>query len=76
MLILSRKLSEQIVIGDVIVVTIVSIRGGNVRLGIEAPPNVSVDRKEIYEARRRQSGQKAQVTGKKAGPSDSETGSA
>ena len=57
MLILSRKLSEQIVIGDGIVVTVVAIRGGNVRLGIDAPENISVHRKEVYEALRRQSRQ-------------------
>jgi carbon storage regulator len=50
MLILARKRNEQIVIGDDIVVTVVAIRGGNVRLGIEAPGSVSVHRKEVYEA--------------------------
>ena len=50
MLILSRKRSEQIVIGDGIVITVVAIRGGNVRLGIEAPPNVAVHREEIHHA--------------------------
>jgi carbon storage regulator len=50
MLILARKRNEQIVIGDDIVLTVVAIRGGNVRLGIEAPSNVTVHRKEVYEA--------------------------
>ncbi len=50
MLVLSRKLSEKIVIGDNIVVTVVELAGGKVRLGIEAPRDVSVHRKEIYEA--------------------------
>ena len=50
MLILSRKCNEQIVIGENVVVTVVSIRGGNVRLGIEAPTNVTVHREEIYRA--------------------------
>ena len=49
MLILSRKLNEQIVIGDQIVVTVVAIRGGNARLGIEAPENVPVHRQEVYD---------------------------
>ncbi|MHC4399108.1 MAG: carbon storage regulator CsrA [Planctomycetota bacterium] len=57
MLILSRKLNEQIVIGDGIVVTVVGIRGGNVRLGIEAPTHIPVHRKEIYEALRKQARQ-------------------
>jgi carbon storage regulator len=50
MLILSRKRNEQIVIGDGIVITVVSVRGGKVRLGIEAPERVTVHRREIYEA--------------------------
>ena len=48
MLVLSRKRDEQIVIGQDIVVTIVEIRGDKVRLGIEAPPHVSVHRQEVY----------------------------
>jgi carbon storage regulator len=47
MLVLSRKESERILIGDNIWVTIVEIRGDKVRLGIEAPANVVVDREEI-----------------------------
>ncbi|MFH0851216.1 MAG: carbon storage regulator CsrA [Candidatus Peregrinibacteria bacterium] len=50
MLILSRKCNEQIVIGDNIVITIVAIRGGNVRLGIDAPPDVTVHREEVHRA--------------------------
>jgi carbon storage regulator len=50
MLILSRKCNEQIVIGDNIVVTVVAIRGGNVRLGIQAPTSVAVHREEIHRA--------------------------
>jgi len=66
MLILSRKLNEQIMIGDQIVITVVAIRGGNVRLGIEAPNDVPVHRQEIYEALRREEG-KAQALGGKGG---------
>lgn len=50
MLVLSRKCNEQIVIGDDIVVTVVAIRGGTVRIGIEAPPHVTVHRQEVLEA--------------------------
>ena len=49
MLILSRKREEQIVISDNIVITIVEIRGDKVRLGIEAPREIPVHRKEIHE---------------------------
>ncbi len=50
MLVLSRYRDESIYIGDDVVVTIVDIRGDRVRLGIQAPPNVSVHRQEIYNA--------------------------
>ncbi len=45
MLVLSRKLNEQILIGDGIVITVVAIRGGQVRLGIEAPRQMPISRK-------------------------------
>lgn len=50
MLVLSRHRDESIMIGDDVVITIVDIRGDKVRLGIEAPKEVSVHRQEIYEA--------------------------
>jgi carbon storage regulator len=50
MLVLSRKRDQQIIIGDGIVITVVEIRGDKVRLGIEAPTDVPVHRKEVYEA--------------------------
>jgi len=52
MLVLTRKVGENIIIGDNIRVTIVSIDGGKVRIGIEAPRDVTVDRQEIYERRK------------------------
>lgn len=50
MLVLSRKKGEEIVIGDDIVITLVQIRGDQVRIGIAAPKDVSVHRREVYEA--------------------------
>lgn len=50
MLVLSRKKNETIIIDDHITVTVVEIRGDKVRLGIEAPKEVSVHRREVYEA--------------------------
>jgi carbon storage regulator len=51
MLVLARRPGEEIVIGGNIRVTILSARGGLVRLGIAAPPAVTVDRKEVRERR-------------------------
>jgi len=50
MLVLSRKANEKILIGENVVVTVVSIRGGKVRLGVEAPDDVPVHRAEARRA--------------------------
>ena len=50
MLVLSRQRDQSIQIGDDIRITIIDIRGDKVRLGIEAPRDVSVHRDEVYEA--------------------------
>ena len=50
MLVLSRKKNESIVINDNINIVVVEIRGDKVRLGIEAPKEVPVHRREVYEA--------------------------
>ena len=54
MLVLSRRRDESIVIGDNIVITVVDIRGDKVRLGIEAPVQIPVHRKEVHEAIQRE----------------------
>ena len=48
MLVLSREKDESIMIGDNVEITIVDVRGNKVRLGINAPREVAVHRKEIY----------------------------
>ena len=47
MLVLSRRLGEQIVIGGEIRITVVAVQGNKVRIGITAPPDIRVDREEI-----------------------------
>ena len=49
MLVLSRKKNESIIIRDDIVVMVVEVQGDKVRLGIEAPRDVPVHRREVYE---------------------------
>ncbi len=49
MLVLTRRPGESIVIGNDIIVTVVEIKGGQVRIGINAPRDVQVHREEIYE---------------------------
>ena len=56
MLVLTRQRDEAIKIGDDIEITIVDIRRDKVRLGIVAPPDIPVHRKEIYEAMREAKG--------------------
>ncbi|MGI6093114.1 MAG: carbon storage regulator CsrA [Veillonellaceae bacterium] len=50
MLALTRKIGERIVIGDNIVVTVVDVKGDNVRLALEAPKTIKIYRGEIYDA--------------------------
>ncbi len=50
MLVLTRKIDESIIIGDNIEVKVVDISGKSVKIGIEAPRELSVHRKEVYEA--------------------------
>jgi len=62
MLVLSRQRDQSIMIGDDVEITIVDVRGDKVRIGINAPREISVHRKEVYEAIRRE----AQATAKPA----------
>lgn len=69
MLVLSRKKNESIVINNDITIVVVEIRGDKVRLGVEAPKEVPVHRREVYEAIRRN-----EVTGGAPTPRTESTG--
>jgi carbon storage regulator len=68
MLVLSRKKNESIIINDNITVTVIEIRGDKVRIGIEAPKDVTVHRREVYEAIQNQN--RLSEPGAKVGRSD------
>jgi len=51
MLVLSRRIGEEVVIGPNVRLTIVAVQGRTVRVGITAPPTVPVDRKEVHDRR-------------------------
>ena len=65
MLVLSRKKNESIIINDNITIVVVEIRGDKVRLGVEAPKEVPVHRREVFDAIKR---------GEKQKPKKDETG--
>ncbi len=49
MLILTRRISESIIVGDDVKITVLGVKGNQVRLGIDAPKHLPVHREEIYE---------------------------
>jgi carbon storage regulator len=58
MLVLARRIGQEIVISEDIHVVVLEVRGGQVRLGITAPPSVRVDRLEVLERRQREASQR------------------
>ena len=62
MLVLSRQRDESIMVGDNVQITIVDIRGDKVRLGIVAPTEIPVHRKEVYDAIQRENRKAAGVS--------------
>lgn len=49
MLILTRRVGETLFVGDDITVTVLAVKGNQVRIGVNAPKNISVQRQEVYE---------------------------
>ena len=49
MLILTRKVDESIIIGDNITLTVLSVKGKQIQIGVDAPPDIKVHREEVYD---------------------------
>lgn len=62
MLVLSRQKDQTIMIGDLIEITVVDIRGDKVRIGINAPTSIPVHRKEVYQAIQQENASAARVS--------------
>ena len=60
MLILTRRVGESVMIGDEVAVTVLRVKGNQVRLGVNAPKSISVQREEIFQRIKREAGQSTQ----------------
>lgn len=52
MLVLTRRIGERLRIGDDVIIAIIGFKGSQVRIGVEAPKSVPVDREEIYQSKK------------------------
>jgi carbon storage regulator len=63
MLILTRRVGETLMIGDEVTVTVLGVKGNQVRIGVNAPRDVAVHREEIYERIKREQAEAGQDAG-------------
>lgn len=70
MLILTRRVGETLMIGDDVTVTVLGVKGNQVRIGINAPKDVSVHREEIYERIKAEQGGGSVTSGAVSAPDD------
>jgi len=74
MLILTRRVGETLMIGDDVTVTVLGVKGNQVRIGINAPKDVSVHREEIYERIKAEQGGGSVTSGASIDADDDNTG--
>lgn len=72
MLILTRRVGETVVIGDEVTVTVLGVKGNQVRIGVNAPRDVAVHREEIYQRIKGEAEGKVQPGGEEAAEPDEE----
>jgi carbon storage regulator len=65
MLILTRRVGETLMIGDSVTITVLGVKGNQVRLGVNAPKDVSVHREEIYQRIQREHGDEDSESGER-----------
>jgi carbon storage regulator len=70
MLILTRRVGETVMIGNDVTVTVLGVKGNQVRVGINAPKNVAVHREEIYERIKREQQGEGEPNGESNGESE------
>ena len=70
MLILTRRVGETVMIGDEVTVTVLGVKGNQVRVGINAPKNVAVHREEIFERIKREQQGEGEPSGESQSPTE------